>query len=294
VKIDNVPIALRLQGRNLILPVKPGEQHYHISWQEPRGMNARFRSSEVDIGSANVNHHISLSVPRDRVVLFVGGPSMGPAVLFWGVIIVFLLLSIGLAQFNKIAPLRYWQWALLSIGLVPISIGSALVVVGWFFITGLRCRLAADAQKWQFNLYQVILIGFTLLTASTLVYAVSRGLLGSPNMQIFGNGSNQYGLNWYQDMNQALLPQAWMLSIPMFVYRLLMLLWALWLAFSVIQWSKWCWECFSTHGYWRSFNWKRQSLPNAPDSPRPAKSVTGKKYIEGTPIKAKADDEVSD
>ena len=293
VRIDNAPIPLRMQDRTLMLPVKPGEQNYAVSWQETRGMDMRFNVSQVDLGTANVNHHISLSVPRDRVVLFVGGPAMGPAVLFWGVVIVFLLACIGLAQFKNLVPLRYWQWALLSVGLVPVSVESALVVIGWFFITGFRCRLAADAEKWKFNLYQLVLLGFTLVTAGTLVYAVSRGLLGSPNMQIYGNGSNQYQLNWYQDINQAMTPTAWMFTIPMIIYRILMLLWALWLAFSVISWSKWFWQCFSTHGYWRSVNWKKKLKPGEPAKIPPKASTADKKLLAGKPPPEKPEDKSS-
>ena len=282
VRIDNNPIPLRLQDRTLLLPVKPGEQHYDITWQEPRGVTARFATSALDLGTNNVNHTATVSVPRDRVVLFVGGPAMGPAVLFWGVMIVFLVLCIGLAQSRGITPLRYWQWALLSIGLVPVSIESALVVIGWFFVTGLRCRLEADTEKWQFNLYQLVLVGFTLVTAGTLVYAVSRGLLGYPNMQIYGNGSNQYALTWYQDLNSAALPQAWMFTVPMYGYRLLMLLWALWLAFSVIQWSKWFWDCFSSHGYWRSVDWKKKAKTDRQDKTLPATRAADPKYLQGT------------
>jgi cytoskeletal protein RodZ len=101
-------------------------------------------------------------------------------------------------------------------------------------------------------------------------------------MQIYGNGSSQYNLNWYQDINQTLLPSAWMLTIPMIVYRILMLLWALWLAFSIIQWSKWFWQCFSTHGYWRSVNWKKKPKTASPTKTLPGQPTAEKKYIEGT------------
>ncbi|MCG6969082.1 MAG: hypothetical protein LJE85_04855 [Gammaproteobacteria bacterium] len=296
VRIDNTPIPLRLQDHTLLLPVKPGAQQYTVTWQEPRGIGTRLNTSEVDIGAGSVNHSIALSVPRDRVVLFMGGPTMGPAVLIWGVVIVFLLLSIALAQFKNLVPLSYWQWALLSVGLVPISIESALVVIGWFFVTGFRRRLAADTEKWQFNVYQLVLVGFTLVTAVTLVYAVSQGLLGSPNMQIYGNGSTQHQLNWYQDINRALLSGAWMFTIPMFVFRILMLLWALWLAFSVIQWSKWFWECFSSHGYWRSFNWKKKSKPKSTpaDKSLPATAHADRKYLSGSAADAESGDKPSD
>ncbi len=293
VRIDNTTIPLRLQDRTLMLPVKPGKQQYAITWQEQRGIETRFNTSQVDIGVTNVNHHITVSVPRDRMVLFAGGPAMGPAVLFWGVVIAFLLACVGLAQFRNLIPLRYWQWALLSIGLVPVSIESALVIIGWFFISGGRCRLAADTEKWKFNLYQLVLVGFTLIAAATLVYAVSRGLLGAPNMQIYGNGSNQYNLNWYQDINPESLPSAWMLTIPMVIYRILMLLWALWLAFSVIQWSKWFWQCFSTHGYWRSVDWKKKGTTGSPAKIPSGDTAANKKLLEGKTLEEKPGDKPS-
>ena len=92
----------------------------------------------------------------------------------------------------------------------------------------------------------------TIITIGTLVGAVSQGLLGSPDMQIIGNGSSQHILKWYQDSNEAVLSPAWVISVPMYVYRILMLLWALWLAFSVIHWARWAWSCFNRQGYWRS------------------------------------------
>ena len=293
VKINNAPLPLRLRDRTLMLPVKPGAQQYAVTWQEPRGISGRYNTSLVDIGANNVNSNITLNVPRDRVVLFVGGPAMGPAVLFWGVLIVFLLACIALAQFKTITPLRYWQWALLSIGLVPISVASAVVVIAWFFITGFRCRLAHDVEKWQFNLYQLSLVGFTLITAGTLVYAVSQGLLGIPKMQIFGNGSSQFVLNWYQDMNQQLLPRSWMLTIPMLAYRILMLLWALWLAFSVIRWSRWFWNCFTTHGYWRSVDWRRKTRESASDTALTAAPVGNQQTSAGTALQRKHPDDPS-
>lgn len=281
VKINDAPLPLRLKGNTLMLPVKPGAQQYNVTWQEPRGIASLYHNSLVNIGTSNVNSNITLNVPRDRVVLFVGGPAMGPAVLFWGVMIVFLLGCFALARFKSFTPMRYWQWALLSIGLVPISVASALVVIAWFFITGFRCRLAHDVEKWQFNLLQLSLVGFTVITAGTLVYAVSQGLLGFPNMQIFGNGSSQYQLNWYQDITPEILPRCWMLTIPMVAYRILMLLWALWLAFSVINWSKWFWNCFSTHGYWRSMDWKKKSPKTSTNRTLATAVVSGKQTKEG-------------
>jgi hypothetical protein len=70
-------------------------------------------------------------------------------------------------------------------------------------------------------------------------------------MQIAGNGSHAGLLNWYQDRASPLLPQAWVLSVPLLVYRLLMLAWALWIAQALLRWLRWGWEAFGAGGYWR-------------------------------------------
>jgi len=70
-------------------------------------------------------------------------------------------------------------------------------------------------------------------------------------MQITGNQSTAFNLNWYQDHSDAELPTAWVVSAPMMMYRLLMLCWSLWMAVSLLDWLRWGWECFSSHGLWR-------------------------------------------
>ena len=48
---------------------------------------------------------------------------------------------------------------------------------------------------------------------------LESGLLGSPDMQIAGNGSDRDALNWFQDRWGPTLPSAWILSVPVLVYR---------------------------------------------------------------------------
>ncbi|WP_232470509.1 hypothetical protein [Methylococcus sp. BF19-07] len=54
-----------------------------------------------------------------------------------------------------------------------------------------------------------------------------QGLLGLSDMGITGYDSNAYRLNWYTDRSGPLLPEPWVISVPLFAYRLLMLAWAL-------------------------------------------------------------------
>jgi hypothetical protein len=53
----------------------------------------------------------------------------------------------------------------------------------------------------------------------------------------------------------------------MFAYHLAMLAWALWLAASVLRWSRWAWSCFTEGGLWRPMTGPR---PPASQSPPPA------------------------
>ena len=242
---------VRLEDRTLSLPVKPGSQAVEIAWREPTGTSTWLRTSSVDLGASSVNAQIELHVPRDRWPLFTGGPTLGPAVLFWGLLLVIMLVAAGLAQI-PLTPLRMWQWGLLGIGLSQIPIWMALVVVGWFLALGGRRQFSVDTMtKRAFNLMQIGLGLWTIATMAFLVIAIERGLLGTPDMQIAGNGSSTYFLRWYQDQAEPILPHGWVLSVPLWVYRFLMLGWSLWLAVAILKWIRWAWECFSAGGYWR-------------------------------------------
>ena len=104
----------------------------------------------------------------------------------------------------------------------------------------------------RFNAMQIMLVVLTVIAVSALFGAVSNGLLGNPDMQIAGNGSSRWQLNWYQDRIASIIPQAWIVSVPVLVYRVLMLAWSMWMAFALINWLKWGWACFSTGRLWMS------------------------------------------
>ena len=91
---------------------------------------------------------------------------------------------------------------------------------------------------------------WTFAALSGMYQAIEKGLLGIPDMQIAGNGSNNFHLYWFQDKIASLMPQPMVFSIPLFVYHLIMLAWAIWLAFSLIKWLKWGWECWSQGKIW--------------------------------------------
>ncbi len=240
----------RIENGRLVLNLQPGAQQLHLDLRSDAGMAALLRTPALQLGAAGANARIDLELPQDRWVLAAGGPRLGPAVLFWGVLAVLFALAFGLGRL-RIAPLRGRHWALLFIGLSQVPVWAAAVVVAWFAALTWRGRLGQQLSNRRFRIAQVALALLTALTLALLFRAVAAGLLGQPEMQIAGNGSSGHSLHWYQDRFDPALPQAWVLSAPLWLYRLLMLLWALWLANALLGWLRWGWEQFSAGGLWR-------------------------------------------
>ncbi len=251
VMIDARSQPIRQENGVVTLPLDPGAHKVTLMWRSAEGISALFNTPMLDLGASSVNASTQMEMPRSRWVLFASGPSLGPAVMFWGLLMVIVAVALGLGRTRR-TPLKTHHWLLLGVGLSQIPIYLSIVVVGWLFALDARSRLNADLRKWQFNLMQAGLVLLTLAALGLLFYAVKQGLLGLPEMQIAGNGSRGYLLRWFQDRAGAVPAEAWVLSVPLTVYRLLMLAWALWIAFALLRWLRWSWEAFSRGGYWRS------------------------------------------
>ncbi len=274
VRINGKSQPIRQEGQKVSLPVTPGLQNLKLSWQQPTGISERFIAPVVGLGIESVNSSIKVVVPRNRWVLFTGGPRLGPAVLFWGLFIVIALVAFILGRIGR-TPLRTVHWMLLGLGLTQVPVFLAVVVVGWLFALSARKEIADRLSKGGFNLMQIGLGLLTVAALGVLYFAVRQGLLGWPNMYIAGKGSSSYVLQWFQDRAGLELPRPWALSLPTSVYRVLMLVWALWLALALLRWLRWGWDCFSAGGIWRtvSFTWRGTgSEPAAPAAPDKAET----------------------
>lgn len=113
------PLALELIDGDLNLPIHPGQQKFIIVWRQTTPIKFWFDTPVVDIGLGGVNHKIDLSIPSARWILAVGGPTLGPAVLLWGVLFVLILVAIVLGRV-PLTPIKPLYWALLLMGLTQI------------------------------------------------------------------------------------------------------------------------------------------------------------------------------
>jgi len=260
VSIQGKDQPIRDKDGEIIVPLRPGSQNIGVQWNQQSETGLITRLPGLDIGSQSVNLNITYEMPKSRWILLAGGPRLGPAVLFWSYLIVVVIVSIGLGLF-RITPLKSWQWFLLGMGLSQINPVMTIVIVGWFIALGLKKRQKITRQGWfVFDLEQIIYAVWTVAALIGLYTAVQGGLLGLPDMHISGNGSYNFMLHWTVDRIGSAVPQPWVLSLPMFVYRVLMLAWALWLAFSLLKWLKWGWECFVSNGLWRKIDLKRNKV----------------------------------
>jgi hypothetical protein len=271
IAIDRVAQPLRSEGGRITLPLRPGAQTVQINWREPRGISNFMTTSKPDLGVSGVNAEVNLAVPADRWVLATGGPLIGPAVLFWGVALVIALAAFALARLSW-APLGYFGWLLLGLGVGQASLGGLVVVVGFFLAMHARARFGALLQGWRFNLMQIAAALWALASLLILFASIRTGLLGTPDMLVAGNASSAHSLRWYADRFDGQPPAGWVFSAPMWVYRTLMLAWALWLALAVVRWVRWVWQCFSAGRVWGP--WRRQrAAAAAPVEPPSASAV---------------------
>lgn len=262
VEINDKSRPIRQDGQKVTIPLQPGKQIIRIEWHQPAESRFLVQSPKVKIGEKAVNVNVTFHMGT-RWILFVMGPKLGPAVLFWSYLFVIVIAAIGLGRI-EITPLNTSQWLLLSLGLTQIHPLGALIIVGWFIVLGIRKQWTPPENKpVQFDFIQIALAGWTLVMLGGLLSAIWRGLLQIPRMQIAGNGSNDYRLYWMQDRIVEFLPQPWAFTLPMVVYRILMLLWALWLAISLLQWLKWGWEAFSAGGLWKKITFRKKKTPTA-------------------------------
>ena len=259
VRIDGKSLPVRLEEGAVVVPLHPGRRSVEVEWHQASSGDLLTRAPEVNVGGEAVNARVSFQMPRDRWILWTGGPRLGPAVLFWSYLAVVVLAAIGLGRVPW-TPLRTRHWLLLGLGLTQVHPLAAVLVVGWLLALGLRGRqpFPVDGRA-RFDGAQVLLVVWTAAALAAMYFAIQKGLLGIPDMQIAGNGSTALGLHWMQDRIPELMPSAWVLSLPLFTFRILMLAWALWLALSLLGWLRWGWRCFSRDGIWRPLRRKRKA-----------------------------------
>jgi hypothetical protein len=247
VQSDGEALALRPSEGELSLSALPGAHTWVIQWQRPQGAQLVTRSEPLTLGNSAGNLHLTMTLPQERWILFTSGAGVGPTVLYWSELVVFVLIAWLIGR-SGLSPLPLRDWLLLGLGL---SSFSWLVLALFAFFVAVfewRARQGAPHDVRHFRLLQIGLAVLALAALAAVVAAVPRGLLAHPHMRIAGADSG--ALQWFVDRSSSVLPHAQVLSVSLWWYKLAMLAWALWLSFALIRWIRWAWQVLTREGLW--------------------------------------------
>jgi len=252
VRLDGQPVQLRPEKGELSLALSPGKHAIQVLWEDARDVSFRTRPSPVDLGSPASNIQSFVRLPASRWPLFATGPGVGPAVLYWGELVVFIGVAWLLGRWRK-SPLTFVQWLLLGLGLSTQSWLVFSITAAWLLI--MRWREGwngAAVSRRKFNAVQVLLAVFTVLAISLLVFSgIRNGLLSTPDMGVVGAGSGYNGFSWFQDQTAGAIEMPTVYSVPMWIYRTLFFVWAGWMAFALVGWLRWAFNAWKSGGLWR-------------------------------------------
>jgi len=251
VRLDGVARPLQLRdGRALPVPLVPGTQNVVIEWQQADPASIVDRMPAVDLGGPAVNVRAVVHPAPDRWIAWLAGPRWGPVPLMWTYVIAVLVIAPILARI-RYSPLGTASWLLLGLGMTQVNFLAPLVVAGWFFALAWRRERPPSGQL-AFNLGQVALVGLTVVALGCLYAAIHTGLLWQPDSQVSGGGSTDDQLVWFVDRVAGQLPRPTVVSLPLWVWRVVMLAWSLWLAASLVRWLPWAWQAWSDGGMFRT------------------------------------------
>lgn len=265
--VDGVARPFEVREGAVLFSADPGNHTVDVHWQRDTEEGHIWRSPSVDVGRDAANVAITLDLPEHRWLLWAWGPSWGPVVTFWQHLFVLLLAAFVLGRVAP-TPLRTHDWVLLGLGMSQPPVGAAIVVVGWLVMLGLRGR-RADLSPAVHNLSQLALIGWTVLAIAMLLWGVYEGLLVAPDMEVRGNGSYGHHLQWYVDRHGSTLPTAGVFTLPLWAYRVLMLLWSMWMARAVLKWFGWGFQQWQVGGHWKEIPRVAPRPVPRPEGPRP-------------------------
>ncbi len=246
--LNNTMLPRQLTGADYQLQVPPGSHTLQLEWDQSQAMPLHLTTAALKLSVPAANIWLELENPNNRWLLALGGPTSGPALLFWGMLSLALALA-WLVVKSGFTPLKLRDAVLLFVGMsaislwVPVALSFAFVLLGW---RGRQPALQGNWARLSVLSLVVLLVGALI----SLLVAVPQGLMSSPDMALENVHGGYGALMWYQDFAQAEWPQAWIFSLPLWVYQMAMLAWALWLASSLLRWLPWCWQQLTMGGFW--------------------------------------------
>lgn len=219
--------------------LSPGAHTVELAYQIPWSPGLVEATPGVTVGSALNNVDIVVRPSADRWILWTGGISWGPCVVFWSKLILIILLCLALAKIG-VLPASPIGAVLVGSGLATLPLILMVVPLAWLASLSLLPKLEGrygGIPRW---FRMVGFIGVSIVAISLWYSVVQTGLMFQPPMLIAGNGSTSSALKWYVDHVDGQLPNPWVVSVPLWIWRLVALAWSTWLVTALFGWLKRC------------------------------------------------------
>ncbi|WJG09618.1 hypothetical protein [Aliiglaciecola sp. LCG003] len=250
VKVDNQIVNLQPANNALTLPISPGEHSVIISMRSDQTPGLMFSSPQFNLNAPVSNINTVVKMNKQRWILWADGPTLGPAILYWGELLVFILIAVLLSRLS-FSPLSWLSWIILGLGLSLNNWAILMLVAAWFAAITASTYRSNKMKTSSYNAAQMGLYFLSVITILSLIAVVPISLLGTPSMGIEGNMSSSYQLIWFADKSTGLLPEVSIFTAPIWFYKGLMLAWVIWLSFALVSWTKWAWTKLGSQGYWQ-------------------------------------------
>ena len=182
ITVDQESLPLRPVDGVLPLTLTPGSHTVKIAFSNDEGVGVISRPPRVNLGADGTNVRTTLMLGEDRWVLFTWGRGVGPAILYWGELAIFIVVAVLLGKIGQ-SPLRTRDWLFLGLGLSTFSWWVLLIFGVWLFVLARRSHWQVQSRS-GFNALQIAVAALSIAALATVVSAIPNGLLGEPNMGI--------------------------------------------------------------------------------------------------------------
>jgi hypothetical protein len=251
IRTDNKLINLQVEDGKLAIPVLPGKHSVKILMRASVSDQLLLSAPAINLNAPVSNITSIINLSSQRWILWAKGPLLGPAILYWGELLAFILLALLVSRV-KFSPLNTLSWIVLGFGLSLSNWGILMLVALWFASITASSYRTKEMSRLSYNTSQFLLYALSIVAIISLISVVPTSLLSSPSMGVEGNYSYGNHLQWFSDKTNGLLPKVSVLSISTIFYKGMMLVWVIWLSFAFLSWIKWAWKALGKQGYWRS------------------------------------------
>ena len=250
--INNNKIKNEIKDGNLFIDLYAGVNKVSLELKSEKvGFIYSIPKIKFESSVANATFEI---YPNDRWVIAVGGGDIKPIVFLLGILISFFLIAIILSKISS-APISKASWVLLLLGVSQNSIFAGIMIISWILLFDNKEKIVNFIKNKQeietyFNKLQTLMATLTILSLTIIIFSLSKGLLFNPNVFIDGYQSSVGKLFWFVQYWDGENKNPILISTSLTLYRFFMLIWAVWLAFFLMNLLKWMWLEYSKGGYW--------------------------------------------